>query len=121
MATRLSRTVGRAPAGRNRVKKFATRSFNHQAIAEYIPFEEFRIRLPYGRFRGVVNQALALTGPGIALPLPGHAVWPWWPRGVLLRRSIKSQAPRLLLHLASRLLSVYEQATEHGVVEGRRA
>jgi hypothetical protein len=40
---------------------------------------------------------------------------------VLLRRAVKSQAPRILLHLAARLPTVYEQATENGVMEVRRA
>ncbi len=109
-----------------------------QATAEYIPFEEFKNGLPHGRFHVVVNPALAgpfvafrthatqwalaLIGPGIALALLGHAVWgvALVAAGVLLRRSIKRQAPRLLLHLASRQPSVYEQATEHGVMEVRR-
>ena len=41
--------------------------------------------------------------------------------GILLRRAAKTQAPRMLLHMAARLPSVYEQATEHGVMEVRRA
>jgi hypothetical protein len=107
--------------------------------AEYIPFEEFRNGLPHGRFRVVVDPALAapfvayrthatpvaiaLIGPGIALALVGQ---PWFGgllvlAGVLLRRLVKTQAPRILLHLASRVGSVYEQATENGVMEVRRA
>ena len=107
--------------------------------AEYIPFEEFRNGLPHGRFRVIVNPtlaapfvayrthatalALALIGPGIALALAGY---PWVGgllvlAGVLLRRVVKTQAPRILLHLASRVSSVYDQATEHGVMEVRRA
>jgi len=107
--------------------------------AEFIPFEEFRNGLPHGRFRVIVNPALAvpfvalhtratplalaIVGPGIAAALLGHA----WTggllvaAGVLLRRSVKTQAPRILLHLATRVRSVYEQATEHGVMEVRRA
>jgi hypothetical protein len=106
--------------------------------AEYIPFEEFKNGLPHGRFHVVVNPALAmpfvayrthatawalaLIGPGIALALLGHALWGvvLVASGVLLRRGIQRQAPRLLLHLASRVPSVYEQATEHGVMEVRR-
>jgi hypothetical protein len=112
---------------------------NHaQDTAEHIPFEEFRNGLPHGRFRIIVNPALAapfvaqrthatplaiaLIGPGIALALSGH---PWAggllvAAGILLRRVFKSQAPRILLHLATRMPSVYEQATEHGVMEVRR-
>lgn len=106
--------------------------------AEYIPFEEFRNGLPHGRFHVIVNPelapkfvawrthsravALALIGPGIALALYGH---PWWGAAlvlaaVLLRRTVKRQAGPVLVHLASRVKSVYEQATEHGVMEVRR-
>ena len=110
-----------------------------QDTAEYIPFEEFRNGLPHGRFRVIVNPklaapfvafrthatplALALIGPGIAVALSGYP----WPGGLLvaagvaLRWTIKRHAARLLLHLASRVPSVYEQATEHGVMEVRRA
>ena len=105
----------------------------------YIPFEEFRNGLPHGRFRVVVNPALAkpfvahcthatplalaLFGPGIAFALYGHlvvaallivAAW-------LLRWSVKKRAPFILLHLAARVPSIYEQATEHGVLEVQRA
>jgi len=110
-----------------------------QDTAEYIPFEEFRNGLPYGRFRVVVDPtlaapfvmhrthatpvAIALIGPGIAAALGGY---PWLglalvAGGVLLRRVVRRQAPRILLHLASRVPSVYEQATEHGVMEVQRA
>jgi len=110
-----------------------------QDTAEYIPFDEFRNGLPRGRFRVIVNPrlaasfvayrthatplALALIGPGIALALVGHP----WPgallvaAGIALRWSVRTQAPRLLLHLATRIPSVYEQATGHGVMEVRRA
>ncbi|RSZ30596.1 hypothetical protein EJO66_26390 [Variovorax beijingensis] len=107
--------------------------------AEYVPFEEFRQGLPQGRFRVIVNPALAvafvshrtyalplaiaLIGPGIALALAGHP-WiggPLVAGGILLRWSVKTRAPRILLHLATRVPSVYEQATAHGVMEVRRA
>lgn len=107
--------------------------------AEHVPFEEFRQGLPQGRFRVIVNPALAaafvshrtyamplaiaLIGPGIALALAGHP-WiggPLVAAGILLRWSVKTQAPRILLHLATRVPSVYEQATVHGVMEVRRA
>jgi hypothetical protein len=109
------------------------------AGAAYIPFAEFSAGLPRGRFRIVVNPALAapfvshrthaaqlalaLIGPGIAVALLGHAAWGGVlvAAGVLLRWGIRRQAPRILLHLASRVPSVYEQATEHGVMEVRRA
>jgi len=110
-----------------------------QDKAEYIPFEEFSSGLPQGRFRVVVNPklaapfvahctrvtplAVAMIGPGVALALAG---FPWTgallvAAGIVLRRVVRSQAPRILLHLAARMSSVYEQATEHGVMEVRRA
>jgi hypothetical protein len=110
-----------------------------QNTVEYIPFEEFRNGMPHGRFRVIVDPtragpfvahrthatqlAIAIIGPGIAAALFGY---PWIggllvAAGILLRRAVKTQAPRILLHIAARLPSVYEQATEHGVMEVRRA
>lgn len=107
--------------------------------AEYIPFQEFSAGLPRGRFRVIVNPALvtpfvnrrthaaalalALIGPGIAVALYGHAVVGavLVAAGILLRRIIKTKAPRILLHLAARVPSIYEEATETGVMEVRRA
>ena len=96
-----------------------------QDTAEHIPFEEFRNGLPHGRFHVIVNPALAmaLIGPGIAAALLGY-LWTGGllvAAGILLRRVVKSQAPRILLHLATRMPTVYGQATEHGVMEVRRA
>jgi hypothetical protein len=110
-----------------------------QSTAEFIPFEEFRNGLPNGRFRVIVNPklavpfvaycthatplAMAIIGPGIAAALLGYS----WTgglmvaAGVLLRWAIKTQAPRIMLHLSTRLPSIYEQATEQGVMEVRRA
>lgn len=109
-----------------------------EETAEYIPFEEFRNGLPHGRFHVIVNPklapafvayrvhatplALAMIGPGVALALYGY---PWAgallvATGVLFRRAVKWQAGRLLLHLASRVPAVYEQATGHGVMEVQR-
>jgi hypothetical protein len=116
-----------------------SRQNDAQDTVEYIPFEEFRHGLPHGRFRVIVDPALAvpfvahrthatmlgiaLIGPGIAATLAGY---PWTggllvAAGILLRWSVKTQAPRILLHLATRVPSVYEQATGHGVMEVRRA
>ena len=107
--------------------------------ADYISFEEFRNGLPHGRFRVIVSPALvvpfvshlthatvlsiALIGPGIAAALAGYP-WLGGPlvlAGILVRWSVKTQASRILLHLATRVPSVYEQAGEHGVMEVRRA
>ena len=110
-----------------------------QETAEYIAFEEFRNGMPHGRFRVIVDPklaaafvahrthatplALAMIGPGIALALLGY---PWTgamlvAAGIVLRRIVKTQAPRILLHMAARVPSFYEHATEHGVMEVRRA
>lgn len=107
--------------------------------APYVPFEEFRDGLPHGRFRVVVDPALAapfvahhthatqlaiaVIGLGIAAALAGS---PWIgvmlvAAGVVLRRAVKAQAPRILLHIAARVPAVYQRATEHGVMEVRRA
>jgi len=40
--------------------------------------------------------------------------------GVLLRRVIRWQAPKILLHLASRQPATYDDARAHGVMEVRR-
>jgi len=66
---------------------------------------------------------LALIGPGIASALYGHVVLGGLlvAAGCLLRWSVKKRAPFILLHLATRIPAVYEQAAEHGVMEVRRA
>ena len=112
---------------------------NEAETAEFIPFEEFRNGLPHGRFRVIVNPALApsfvayrthatalalaLMGPGIAAALVGHVLIGavLVALALLLRWSVKKRAPTILLHLATRIPSVYEQAAEHGVMEVRRA
>lgn len=116
-----------------------TQQTDAQHTAEYIPFEEFSNGLPQGRFRVIVNPtlatpfvahctritplAIAMIGPGIAVALAGY---PWIgallvAAGIVVRRVVKAQAPRILLYLTARMPSVYEQATEHGVMEVRRA
>ena len=121
-----------------RTESGMSRPNDAQDTAEYIPFEEFRNGLSHGRFRVVVNptlagpfvahsthatqMAIAIIGSGIAAALAGY---PWIggmlvAAGILLRRGVKTQAPRILLHIAARMPLVYEQATEHGVMEVRR-
>lgn len=108
------------------------------AGAEFIPFEQFRAGLPHGRFKVIVNPslapafvahitratplALALIGPGIAAALYGHVVLGALlvAAGWLLRWSVRKRSPFILMHLATRILAVYEQATEHGVMEVQR-
>jgi hypothetical protein len=116
-----------------------SRTNDAEDTVEHIPHDEFRNGLPHGRFRIVVNPtlaapfvahrthattlAIALIGPGIVTALGG---FPWIggllvAAGIGIRWSVKTQAPRILLHLATRVPSVYEQATESGVMEVRRA
>ncbi len=106
--------------------------------AEYIPFEEFRNGLPHGRFHVIVDPklapafvayrtlatqlSLAMIGAGTALAFYGHT----WigaalvATGVAFRMAVKWRAGPILLHLTSRVPSVYAEATAHGVMEVRR-
>jgi hypothetical protein len=112
---------------------------NDPATAEYIAFEEFREGLPRGRFRVVVDPALApkfvahrvhatavglaLIGPGIVCALSGYPILGGLlvGAGILLRRAIKWQAAKILLHLATQQAEVYYDATAKAVMEVRRA
>ena len=110
-----------------------------QDFADYVAHEEFRTGLPSGRFRIVVNPKLArrfvaqrlmlmvvllpVIGVGIALVLNGETL----PgallvfAGVALNRIVMWQAPKILLQMALRNPSVYENVTQQGVMEVRRA
>jgi len=116
-----------------------TEPANDGSSAEYIAFEEFRNGLPHGRFRVVVNPelaqrfvarrvnvvpvAIAVLGCGIASALAGYplAGAVLVVIGILLRRVIKRQAAKILLHLASTQASTYHDATAEGVMEVQRA
>ena len=108
-------------------------------LAEHVSHEDFRSGLPLGHFRVIVNPKLArafvsqrlwllqvilpLIGIGIALVLTGSR---WGGglmvfAGVALNRIVVWNAGRILLHLATRDRSVYAFATEHGIMEVRRA
>jgi hypothetical protein len=107
--------------------------------AEHIPFEEFRNGLAHGRFRVIVNPelaqrfvarrvnvvpvAIAVIGCGIASALAGYPVVGavLVIGGILLRRVIKRQAAKILLHLASTQASTYYDATTNGVMEVQRS
>ena len=117
----------------------AEKAAETDTAAEFIPFEEFRNGLPHGRFQVIVNPslapglvahvthatplALALIGPGIGAAIYGQLVLGavLVGAGCLLRWSVRKRAPFILLHLATRVPAVYEQATEHGVMEVQRA
>jgi hypothetical protein len=107
-------------------------------FAEYIAHEEFRAGLPAGRFRVIVDPKQArryvarrllllvvvtpLIGVGLAFALMGRT----WPgallvaAGVLLNRVVMWQAPKILLHMATRDPAVYEFVTHNGLMEVRR-
>lgn len=104
-----------------------------------VPFSEFRAGLPFGRFRVIVNPALAqkymrhrlfvvgislvmlvlgviagfsgYTGIGLTLAIGG----------VALGRIIKAFAPKILLYLASNDPAVYRDAIDHEIMEVRFA
>jgi hypothetical protein len=66
---------------------------------------------------------MPLIGIGIALALVG-ARWTGGimvATGVVLHRLVMWQAPHILLHMAVRDVKVYEHATQHGLIEVRRA
>jgi hypothetical protein len=104
-----------------------------------VPFSEFRAGLPFGRFRVIVNPALAqkymkhrlfVVGISLVLLILGTVIgfsgyfWLGLPMvlsGVLLSRLVKAHAPKILLYLASHDPSVYRDAIEHEIMEVRFA
>jgi hypothetical protein len=106
---------------------------------EFIPFNEFKNGLPFGRFRIIVNPklaqkymkdrlnvvpvALVLIIVGLALAFYGAR---WFGGGmvvigVLANRLVKSQASKMVLHLATRDASVYRDLLEKEVMSVHRA
>lgn len=104
----------------------------------HIAHHEFRAGAPVGRFRVVVNLALArpyvvrrtridvlaivLIGAGAVLALGGLA-WAGLALvalGIAANRATRWQAGRIVLHLAERDPAVYREVTEGGIVEVRR-
>lgn len=105
----------------------------------FVPHQEFKTGLPYGRFRVIVNPeraqkyikhklfvvgiALPMIGIGAALALSGYP-WVGAPLvfiGILLPRYIKKQAPKILLHLAQNDAKTYQEAIEYEILEVRMA
>jgi hypothetical protein len=104
----------------------------------YVAHDEFCAGLPRGRFRIVVNPALArpyvvrrtrvdllaivLIGAGAVLALGGQA----WTGlvlvalGIAANRATRWQAGKIVLHLAERNPAVYREVTEGAIVEVRR-
>ena len=107
-------------------------------LADYVSHEEFRAGLSRGRFRVIVDPkrargyvvqrlwllavVIAMLGVGIALAVTGST----WSgallvfAGVALNRTVARNAARILLHLATRDPSVYDFATQNGIMEVRR-
>lgn len=102
-----------------------------------VSHEEFRRGLQIGRYRVIVNPALApkyvqhrlmikililpVLGIGIALGVSGY-IWPGLflvVLGILVPRLIRKKAPELLLHLAMHNQDVYREAVEFEVLEVR--
>jgi len=105
----------------------------------YIAHDEFRNGASHGRFRIVVNPALArpyvvrrtrvdllavmVIVVGAALALAGQAV----PGvvlvalGVIANRLVRHQAGKIVLQLALKDPQVYAEVTSNGVMEVRRA
>ncbi len=106
--------------------------------AEYIAFEAFQRGLPQGRFQVIVNPrlvqpfvaqrlnavpvAIAILGLGIACALGGYVIAGGLlvALGIAFRRVVKWQAAKILLHLASRHMATYYEATTQGVMEVQR-
>jgi hypothetical protein len=110
-----------------------------ERFVPFIAHDEFRIGLPHGHFRIVVNPALArpyvvqrtrikvfaitAIGIGAVLALSGQPV----PGGTLVvlgivaSRLVQHQAGRIVLHLATKDPAVYAEVTSNGVMEVRRA
>lgn len=104
-----------------------------------VPYQAFRSGLPVGRFRVIVNPErarkyvkhkllltfvlLPLIASGAALALVGFAI----PGlilvvlGIALHRIVKTQSPKILLHLALRDEKIYREAIEFEILEVRMA
>lgn len=117
----------------------ATHSTDDAALAQDVPFTQFRAGLPVGQFRVIVNPdkaqkyikhrlfivgiALPLLGIGAALALSGY-VWAGLPMvvlGALLPRVVKAHAARILLHLAQHDAKTYREAIDYEILEVRNA
>jgi hypothetical protein len=108
-------------------------------FAPYIGHDEFRSGAPHGRFRIVVNPALArpyvlrrtrvnvlapiVIGVGAVLAMAGQAL----PGimlvalGIIANRLVRQQTAKIMLHLALRDAAVYAEVTSNGMMEVRRA
>jgi hypothetical protein len=106
---------------------------------EFIPFNEFKNGLPFGRFRVIVNPKLAqkfmkdrlnVVPVSLILIILGLAVAFYGARwfggamvviGVLINRLVKAQAPKMVLHLATRDAATYRELLDKEVMSVHRA
>jgi hypothetical protein len=108
-------------------------------LAEYVSHQDFLAGMARGQWRFIVDPrlarsyvghrlclkpvVLALVGPGLALALMGSP----WPgaalvfAGIGLSRLVRWKAGAILLHMAARDASVYEDATQNGILGVRPA
>lgn len=105
----------------------------------YVPYEEFRVGLPAGRFRVIVNPDRArkyvkhrLLLTALILPIIGTGIgmaffdYRWLGLGlvifgVLAHRLVAYQAPKILLHMATQDAKIYHEALDFEILEVRLA
>ena len=106
---------------------------------EFIPFNEFKNGLPFGRFRVIVNPKLAqkymkdrlnLVPVALVLIIVGLALAFYGARwfggamvviGVVANRLVKAQAPKMVLHLATKDPVAYRDLLDKEVMSVHRA
>jgi len=104
-----------------------------------VPHAEFRVGLPAGRFRVIVNPERAckyvkhrLMLTALILPIIGTGIgmayygYPWLGLGLVLlgiaaHRLVAHQAPKILLHMAAQDARIYREAVDFEILEVRLA
>ncbi|MFN4003807.1 MAG: hypothetical protein ACK4MJ_03435 [Hylemonella sp.] len=105
----------------------------------FVPYDEFRVGLPAGRYRIIMNPERArqyvkhrLLLTALILPLIGTGIgmayfgYPWIGLGLVLggvaaHRLVAHQAPKILLHMALRDAQIYREAIDFEIMEVRLA
>lgn len=124
---------------KNTMSETSTSSSADSGEGIYVPHEEFRIGLPAGRFRVIVNPdrarkyvkhrllltalILPIIGTGIGMAFYGYR---WLGLGlvilgVLAHRLVAHQAPKILLHMATQDPKIYHEAIDFEILEVRLA
>jgi predicted permease len=106
---------------------------------EFIPFNEFKNGLPFGRFRVIVNPKLSesymknrlnVVPVVLVLIVLGLAIAFYSSRwfggamvviGVAINRLVKFQAAKMVLHLATKDQTIYRDLLDREIIEVRRA